>query len=280
VSEEIVARIARAAGVPELAEVLAERLTPTDLQSLLLEVYRRRAAALTPSDLARRYEASRFVAPSPLDPAALLELDRLAFSLLPSGYEALELSPVAPLGTSAVLGGLSQDWAVSTSRNTEVLSDSTNVLALECARRRRADGASRVKLAAAHRVLRGQRYDDPLLRPHFRLFGLCAAGRNTGSWQFEADELAEQLDFHLRLLAAAGVEAPRAAVTPLAEGIEERVLLPLAERLPVVIDRNRERGRGYYVGACFAIFETRSTSSTAASSRGRRSSSATTRSAS
>ena len=40
---KIIARILREAGVPELLEVLAERLSPTDLQSLLLEVYRRRA---------------------------------------------------------------------------------------------------------------------------------------------------------------------------------------------------------------------------------------------
>ena len=39
---KIIARILREAGVPELLEVLAECLSPTDLQSLLLEVYRQR----------------------------------------------------------------------------------------------------------------------------------------------------------------------------------------------------------------------------------------------
>ena len=41
----IVARIARDAGIPDLVERLAEELVPTDLQSLLLEVYERRTEA-------------------------------------------------------------------------------------------------------------------------------------------------------------------------------------------------------------------------------------------
>ena len=36
---KIVERIEREAGVPGLASILAERLEPTDRQSLLLEVY-------------------------------------------------------------------------------------------------------------------------------------------------------------------------------------------------------------------------------------------------
>jgi len=35
--------------VPELIDVLVERLDPTDLQSLLLEVYRRRTVGVKPS---------------------------------------------------------------------------------------------------------------------------------------------------------------------------------------------------------------------------------------
>ena len=52
-------------------------------------------------------------------------------SLLPPEYEPVELSPLAPLGTSSVVGTVHQNKVVSTSRNSEVLSDPTNVLALE-----------------------------------------------------------------------------------------------------------------------------------------------------
>src|SRR4051812_29615598 len=123
--ERILARIERAAGVEDLAGVLG-RLAPTDLQSLLLEVYRRRVQGLTAKAGLDQYQPDRFLTPACGDPRCLLEFDRLAFSLLPRAYEPLELAPVTPLGASSVLGGLSQDWAVASARNTEVVSDSTN----------------------------------------------------------------------------------------------------------------------------------------------------------
>src|SRR5215218_9567481 len=155
-------RIARESGVVGLLEALAERLAPTDLQSLLLEVYRRRAANQTPADLLSQYAHNRFTQRSAVDPRALAEVDRLAYSLASPPFDPIELSPVGPLGTSSVVAGISQNLAVATIRNTEVVSDSTNVLALECALRRRTALRSagrarvRVKLCASHRLLRAQ----------------------------------------------------------------------------------------------------------------------------
>lgn len=167
---------------------------------------------------------------------------------------------MAPLGTSAVLGPLDQNRVVSTIRGSEVVSDSTNVLALECARRRRR-GRAPVRLCASQRLLRAQAYDDPQVRPDFRLLGLCAAGRDEGSWRFELQSLAEQLDFALRFLAAAGAVELRVSITELAggrrlEALQEHVLDPLSRRFPEAglrFDPERDRGRGYYVGACFRI---------------------------
>ena len=42
--DDMLQRIVRDAGVPDLVDVLADRLSPADLSSLLLEVFRRRAA--------------------------------------------------------------------------------------------------------------------------------------------------------------------------------------------------------------------------------------------
>src|SRR3954454_1436320 len=95
----ILERILREASTPDLFNVLAERLNPTDLQSLLLEVYRRRAARVKPSQLLERYERDRFVRPSTLDPIRLAEFDRLAWSLLARSYTIPALSPLFPLRT-------------------------------------------------------------------------------------------------------------------------------------------------------------------------------------
>jgi hypothetical protein len=241
VDEGTLRRIERAAGVEDLAGVL-ERLAPTDLQSLLLEVYRRRARGLTPKAVLDQYERNRFVTPAAAAADRLLELDRRAYSLLPDGYEPVELAPVAPLGASSVLGAVSQDWAVATARNTEVVSDSTNVLALEAALRRRRDRATPVKLAASHRLLRVQDYAGSAAQ-HFRLLALVAAGRGP---EFEVASVVEQLEFFRRLLGEV-----RIALTPLASGLAESV----RERLdsPVELDPSRESGRAYYVGLCFKI---------------------------
>ena len=106
------------------------------------------------------YASNRFARPSAADPVALARFDVAAFAALPAGFEAIELSPVAPLGTASALATVHQNKALASIRSVEVLSDATNVLALECALRRkallRADAKSSqaVQLAASHRHLR------------------------------------------------------------------------------------------------------------------------------
>ncbi len=183
---QIVERIERELGMAGLADLLATRLAPTDLQSLLLEVYRVRSGKRSPADILVSYESDRFARPSTVSPQRLLAWEQTAFSQLPPEFRALELSPVCPLGTSSAIAGVSQDWAVATARNTEVVSDSTNVLALECALRRRKllrgnpKSTEPVHLAASHRLLRAQRFTGPNQVTHFSLFALCSAGRDPG----------------------------------------------------------------------------------------------------
>src|SRR5436305_7478571 len=222
-SDSILERIQREAGIPELIDVLVERLSPTDLQSLLLEVYRRRAVGVKPGQLLERYERDRFVRPSELAPAVATDFDRLVWSLLPDHYTAIELSPVCPLGTNAAVATVDQNNVLTTIRNTEVVADATNVLALECASRRRlllrldAQNRERVRLCASHRVVRGQAYRAaPGVFAHFRLLGLCAAGRDEGSFQFETTSLIEQISFYIRLLRGAsqlGYQAHQLRIT-------------------------------------------------------------------
>src|SRR5712692_2930683 len=203
----IIERIERDAGVPNLTDVLVDRLAPTDLQSLLLEVYRRRATKRDPKELIKDHISNRFTRPSTASPTRLLEWDRIAFSLLPKVFQPVELSPVCPLGTISVLSPISQDWTVSTSRNTEVVADSTNVLAIECAVRRReqrsffSGKADPVHLASSHRLLRGQKFGvGPGTRQHFRVFTLRSASRDLGNLLFENETLGLHIGFYLAAL--------------------------------------------------------------------------------
>lgn len=235
-------------------------LQSADLRALLLDVAARRAGALRPADILRHFEAQQSLRPAALDAASHRRFVAWAMDLLPEGYRELTLAPHAPLGTSSVLAGFSQDRVMSTIADTEVVSDSTNVLALECARRRRAQAARRepspTRLAAAHRMLR------PREGAHFGLLALCAAGRDQGSFALQLEALGEQLGWHLRVIAG---HAPHleleVLLTDLSDGrrrsgLRERLIVPMQAEWPGVrwsFDDAREAGRGYYVETCFAI---------------------------
>jgi len=268
---DISKRIEQKIGVPDLVEILAERIGAADLNSLLLDVYRRRAERRTAATLLSEYVENRFVHAGQNDPRRLLEWDRTAFLLLPEGCVPVELSPLCPLGTNSVVATVSQNKTVVTTRSLEVVSDATNVLALECAVRRRAflraapGSAEIVRLAASHRVMRPQFAGVAGLLPHFRLFSLCTAGRDTGANRFASEALAEHIGFHLRALTAflGASAALRVAVTDLAseipsEGWMSIVLAPLREQFDNVefsFDQSRTTGRGYYDTVCFKIHE-------------------------
>ena len=265
----IVERIERALGLPGLAAQLAERLEPTDLQSLLLEVCRLRAARTDPPHVLSAYESNRFVKPSAVPQPRLLEWDRVAFSQLPPGCEPVELAPVAPLGSCSVVARVAQDWSVGTVRNTEVVSDPTNVLALEAARRRRehtrrdSRSGEPVHLAASHRVLRAQHYTDPRLSSHFRVFTLCSAGRDAGGGRFETESLMLHLGVYLAALRAyLGASLPlRVSLTVLGSpetfaAAADALCADVRARFADVacgLDPERRQGRDYYRGLCFHI---------------------------
>src|SRR2546427_2180594 len=269
----IIERIEREARVSDLANILTNRLAPTDLQSLLLEVYGRRAKKREPKLLLEDHISNRFTRPSVSSPRRLLEWDRIAFSRLPKVFQPIELSPVCPLGTVSALSPISQDWTVSTIRNTEVVADSTNVLAIECALRRReqrnisSGKAAAIHLAASHRLLRGQKFGvGPGTRQHFRTFTLCSAGRDPGNLLFETETVGLHIGFYLLALmkflgtkaslrvtvSDFGSKAARAAVQ---SGVVEK-LQSAHRKIRIGIDQDRKQGRGYYGELCFKIFAT------------------------
>jgi hypothetical protein len=270
-TDKIIARILREARHPDLLEKLTTRLDPTDLQSLLLEVYRQRAQKLTPRDVVKQYEQNRFVQPAAADPHKQLEFDRLAYSLLPPDVEVMELSPVAPLGSNAAVAAIDQNNAVTTIRNTEVCSDCTNVMALECTIRRRdmvkhnPQAKDRIKLCTSQRLVRAQTFSGAATFAHFRILALCTAGQDEGGRKFETDTLVEHIDFYIRLAQTcqtAGYTVGRIMVNLTA--FDERwqallntnVLEKLSARYPAVdfaFDQTRETGRGYYYGAGFQV---------------------------
>lgn len=268
-NEKLIKRILSQAQVPDLLEALTRRLSQSDLQSLLLEVYRARLQSLTPQHLLQQYEQNRLVQPAAISPRQLLEFDRLAYSVLPPSFELLELSPVCPLGTNSIVAPLDQNQTVTTIRNSEVCSDSTNVLALECARRRRVKvnrAETDIKLCASHRLLRPQAPNNPGTFPHFLIFSLVTAGRARSCYRFEIAALTEHLEFYLRLLQAAQklsfqLGAIRIQLTVFdeirSEVLNAEVLDKFSQKYAAVefgYTLGQQQEHGYYTGVRFGIY--------------------------
>lgn len=163
-------------GAPEF-EALATGLSGSELCSVLLAVMQRRARGRSPREVLAQYQRDRFCSPAPVDLRTSVALDaHLLEAAAP--FEALELSSVAPLGTCSTVALTDQNRVLSGLRMTEVVSDPTNVLALECALRLRENPGAAVHLTSVQRVVRAQPIPrGPGYTQHFRIFVLASGGQ-------------------------------------------------------------------------------------------------------
>lgn len=243
-------------------DALTQALQPTDLQSLMMEVYRQRAAALTPADVLRQYRQHRFVRPAAVSPVALRQVELTAFGLLQGRFDAIEPSPLAPLGCASALAPVDQNNVVTTVRNTDVASDPTNLMALECALRRMAQRKTGmdqpVRLCAAQRLVRAQPTNDPNSFPHFQLFALCSAGRGA---DFEQQAFCEHARFYMELVRVLSGQSYRFGTLELEilqyEDTAQRQAREFAEMLAgegVAVTHTQRFGKGYYRGVGFHFY--------------------------
>lgn len=183
----------------ECFERLAEGLAGSALQSVLLEVMRRRAQARTPSEVLAQHRRDGFCRPSPVDLRTSLAIDAHLLAAA-DGFEAIELSPVAPLGATSAIALTDQNRVLSALRGAEIVSDPTNVLALECAERLRGR-ATEAHFATSQRVIRAQPVPKlPGYSSHFRIFVLASGGVETKDHAFTVGTLVHHVDTMMRAL--------------------------------------------------------------------------------
>jgi hypothetical protein len=254
-------RVVRTAGGPAVLDRLV-RIAGADLTTLLLRVLCLRTERLAPTDVFRQYREDRFVVPAAVPFERLRATEDALLSLLPKDVRLVTLSPVAPLGTHSVVGGVHQDKVLATVRRTEVAADPTNGLALVAADLRRPARAGVVSLATVQRVVRAQRFAGTASFAHFGLLAMVTADRDTGNLAFER----RYVPAHVRYL----MEAVRALTGGAAElelTVADARLIPVADAVraelaglsgvTVVDDPDRPAGRGYYAGLCFRAFVVR-----------------------
>lgn len=254
------------AGVPDLVEILSERLTQPELETVLLEAYRQRVGRVMPPDLLEQYQRDHRVQPSRVRASACAETDAVARWASAPPFELLELSPICPSGTIAVVAPVDPGAASSVGSSSEVVSSCVSVLALECARRRDSVTAPLIRVSASHRELHAP-YSAPFRsEPHARVFALCSAGAAEEDLRFETDNLLEQLRVHLQVVEQLRRVGHRIGVvrvalfvpseTDLCRVIPERVFEPLSTAFPGVrmaLDSDRSPGQRYYAPLSFTV---------------------------
>jgi hypothetical protein len=202
----IIEKILNKIKIPNLIELLVNRLSFGELQSLLLKTFELKISKKNCSEILTEFQSNRFVKLSDINPILHRNFELDIFSFLPDGFEIIDLSPLAPLGTSSVLATVHQNNVISTIRNVEVAADTTNILALECAKRRlellnkNTKCTDTVKLCSSQRVTRGQPFKNKNFSAYFNIIALCTAGRDEGNDYFELVNLKEHIKFYINII--------------------------------------------------------------------------------
>jgi hypothetical protein len=231
--------------------LLASELSASKAQSVWLDVIHQRAAARTPAQVLAQYERDTFSRPGVVDQRTAVEIDGHLLAAA-SAFEAIELSPLAPLGTCSTVAVTDQNRTVSAVRSLEVVSDPTNLMALECAARLQASRAP-VHLATCQRVVRAQPVPDIKgFTQSFRMFALASGGFETKDHGFTVGSMVLHITSCLAGLARLeqhgyefGARSLDLLATPERIAIADRIANELAGVLPV---RRAPLEHGYYSG--------------------------------
>src|SRR5262245_1655240 len=122
--------IAEKTGYANLLDDL-NKLSGSELNSLLLELFRRRIRKISPAALLKDFDKNRFSALSTVDTISFKQFEMRCLELAAEKeFNVVTLSPLTSLGACSVMGYVDQNNVVSALRGTEIISDATNVFAL------------------------------------------------------------------------------------------------------------------------------------------------------
>lgn len=194
--KEIGSHIIDRLNLQDIVEILSSKLSGSELNSVLLDVFNKRIQHENPASLLNKYERNKLVKPINVDVLKFKEEELNCYRILAQkGFEPLELSPVAQLGTSSVIATVDQKKVLSALRNTEVQADPTNAIALHYAslKKKGALKDETYNYSNISRVIRTQAFSNPNFTPHFSVLCLISCGKDSGSFNFEKEELLKHL---------------------------------------------------------------------------------------
>jgi len=158
-------------------DLLARPMRPSRIQPLQMDLAEKAIKGKTARDLLSQYESNRFVQPCSLPQREIRRLENSLYENIPSTYEDIELSPVAPLGINSILTNISQRTVLSTVRNVETLADPTSMMAFEMCKRKKTQKEFIKNFCTSARCIRGQMFSmESGFEPHFKAFALASGG--------------------------------------------------------------------------------------------------------
>lgn len=199
-TENIAKKLEHRLGTSKLIELLSEKLSGSTLSTLLMEVFARKTAKLTPAQLLKLYETNRFVHPALTPTLSLLEYSLVSLQTFRQhGFQPLELSPVTQLGACSVVATVNQGKVLSALRNCEVLSDATNALALYSSYLKKHTfwkptiETDQLKFSTVERHLRTPPVRIKGHTAHFKIACLTSSGKDIGNFSFEKQAIADHM---------------------------------------------------------------------------------------
>jgi len=196
--------LAERKGYTKLLAELSDYISGSELNSLLLELFRTRSVKVAPSELVKQFEKNRFVHPSAVDTIDFKELELRCLKLAKDrGFVPITLSPLTVFGACSAVGFVDQNNIMTALRGTEVVADATNVLALLIARDFKLQKKrSVIKYACTHRHVRTQAFSNPAFTAHFSIFCMATGGIDEGNFSFELVQLLEHISAHLSIFSS------------------------------------------------------------------------------
>ena len=202
ISRNISRRIEQELALPALTNKLTNELSPSDFNSLLTEIFSLRAENISPNEMLKLYTQNHYAKPAACNAAQYrrLEADMLC-AAEDKGAQSIILSPASLFGCCSAFGTVSQNKIISATRNLEILSDATNMLALYVAAEIKKGTLSHDKkpihLCTTHRHIRYYAKLSSRVLPHFGIFTMVSAGKSRSSYGFEIEALLFHLDYYL-----------------------------------------------------------------------------------
>ncbi len=240
-------------------------LQPSDVQSLLMEVFGRLSGKISSKGLIQDYRQNRFVRPAGLNAVSYLKLELELMTLAEQkGFKPVLLSPAGLFGSCSAMAAVSQNKVLSALRGTEILADPTNMLALHIAdklsSREWTNTDDAIHLCAASRVARAQGITKPGLFAHFGIYGMVSSGRDSGSYRCENNLLEKHIAFYdnffrQHLNAQVAVILRRRKGYTDSAGFMERAgehIRKALPHIPLEVD-NTETDNAYYLGLNFKL---------------------------